>query len=402
MPLMTPISSPTESAGHSRKLLGNPVTPEWEMLLAAASPADATATMSRLIGHPFDWVLFERLAETHGLLPMAASKLGVLPGIPNAMTAELHKICQENARRSLWFAGELFSIIETLSAAGVLAIPYKGPTLAATAQGDLVLRQFHDLDILILRKDWARSKKALIDAGFSPKLDLTAREEKAYLESACDFTFHHPPVKNVLEIHWDLVPNFYSVQIPLDHLAARAKAVELCGRAIPSLAPEDLLLCLMVHGAKHAWSRLCWLSDIAYLIQRVEIDWKTVRRRAERWRIARITRIGLFLTRWMLGAEIPQAVEAWMQQDAETAVLAETLSHNMFHDCKILTESLAYFWLFARQREDVRDRVRLFARLATTSTLSEWRSVRLPEPLFPLYGAVRAWRLGQRFVRGGM
>ena len=402
MPLMTPISSPTESAGHSRKLLGNPVTPEWEMLLAAASPADATATMSRLIGHPFDWVLFERLAETHGLLPMAASKLGVLPGIPNAMTAELHKICQENARRSLWFAGELFSIIETLSAAGVLAIPYKGPTLAATAQGDLVLRQFHDLDILILRKDWARSKKALIDAGFSPKLDLTAREEKAYLESACDFTFHHPPVKNVLEIHWDLVPNFYSVQIPLDHMAARVKAVELCGRAIPSLAPEDLLLCLMVHGAKHAWSRLCWLSDIAYLIQRVEIDWKTVRRRAERWRIARITRIGLFLTRWMLGAEIPQAVEAWMQQDAETAVLAETLSHNMFHDCKILTESLAYFWLFARQREDVRDRVRLFARLATTSTLSEWRSVRLPEPLFPLYGAVRAWRLGQRFVRGGM
>ena len=371
------------------------------MLLAAASPADATATMSRLIGHPFDWVLFERLAETHGLLPMAASKLGVLPGL-DAMTAELHKICQENARRSLWFAGELFSIIETLSAAGVLAIPYKGPTLAATAQGDLGLRQFHDLDILILRKDWARSKKALIDAGFSPKLDLTAREEKAYLESACDFTFHHPPVKNVLEIHWDLVPNFYSVQIPLDHLAARAKAVELCGRAVPSLAPEDLLLCLMVHGAKHAWSRLCWLSDIAYLIQRVEIDWKTVRRRAERWRIARITRIGLFLTRWMLGAEIPQAVEAWMQQDAETAVLAETLSHNMFHDCKILTESLAYFWLFARQREDVRDRVRLFARLATTSTLSEWRSVRLPEPLFPLYGAVRAWRIGQRFVRGGM
>ncbi len=402
MPLMTPISSPTESAGHSRKLMGNLVSPEWEMLLAAASPADATATMNRLIEQHFDWVLFERLAETHGLLPMAASKLSSLSGIPEAMMAELHKICQENARRGLWFAGELFSILETLSAAGILAIPYKGPTLAATAQGDLVLRQFHDLDILISRKDWPRSKKALIDAGFSPKLELTAREERAYLKSACDFTFHHPPVKNILEIHWDLVPNFYSVQIPLDHMAARATLVELCGRAVPSLSPEDLLLCLMVHGAKHAWSRLCWVSDIAYLIQRVEMDWKTVRRRAERWHIARITRIGLFLTRWMLGAELPQAVEAWMQQDSETSVLAETLSRNVFHDCKLVTESLAYFRLFARQREDIRDRVRLFARLATTSTLSEWRSVRLPEPLFPLYGAVRAWRLGQRFVRGGM
>ncbi len=402
MPLMTRISSPAESTGHARKLLGNLVTPEWEMLLAAASTADSTATMSRLIEQPFDWVLFERLAETHGLLPMAASKLSTLPGIPDALAAELHKICQENARRSLWFAGELFSIIETLSAAGVQAIPYKGPTLAATAQGDLVLRQFHDLDILISREDWPRSKKALIDAGFFPKLELTAREEKAYLKSACDFTFHHPPVKNVLEMHWDLVPNFYSVQIPLDQMAARATPMELCGRTVPSLAPEDLLLCLMVHGAKHAWSRLCWLSDIAYLIERVDIDWKAVRRRAERWHIARITRIGLLLTRWMLGAELPQAVESWMQQDSETAALAETLSGNMFHDCKILTESLAYFWLFARQREDVRDRVRLFALLATTSTLSEWRSVRLPEPLFPLYSAVRAWRLGQRFVRGAM
>jgi len=402
MSLMTSISSPAENTGHARKLMGNVVSPEWEMLLAAASPTDGAATMRRLMEQPFDWVLFERLAETHGLLPMAASKLSALPSIPDAMMAELRKICQENARRSLWFAGELFSVIETLTGAGVLAIPYKGPTLAAAAQGDLVLRQFHDLDILISRKDWPQSKQALVNAGFFPKVDLTAREERAYLKSACDFTFHHPPVKNVLEMHWDIVPNFYSVEIPLHHMAARVQPVELCGRAVPSLAPEDLLLCLMVHGAKHAWSRLCWLSDIAYLIQRVEIDWKVVMRRAERWHIARITRIGLFLTRWMLGIELPQPVEAWVQYDQRTSTLAETLARNLFHDSKILTESLAYFWLFARQRERLRDRLRLFARLATTSTISEWRSVRLPEPLFPLYGAVRAWRLGQRFVRGAM
>lgn len=402
MPLMTTISPPVEGARNGRRLLDNVVTPEWEMLLAAASPADGTATMRRLMEQPVDWVRFERLAETHGLLPMVASKLGELSSIPDGMAAELHKICQENARRSLWFAGELFSILETLSAAGVLAVPYKGPTLAAIAQGDLVLRQFHDLDILIARKDWPQCKQALHRAGFDPKLALTAREEQAYLKSACDFTFHHGPLKNVLEIHWDIVPNFFSVDIPMEPMLARAKPVELCGRAVLSLAPEDLLLCLMVHGAKHAWSRLCWLSDLAYLIQRVPIDWNTVFRRAESWRTARITRIGLFLTRWILGIELPQSVEAWMQKDVKTSVLARTLTHNLFRDAKILTESLGYFTLFAKQRENALDRMRLFARLATTSTLSEWRSVPLPEPLFPLYGVVRAWRLGQRFVRGAM
>jgi len=402
MPLMSAISPPAERTGHGRRLMGTVVNSEWEMLLAAASPTDGTATLSRLMERPFDWVRFERLAQTHGLLPMAAYKLSELPSIPDAMLVELRRICQENARRSLWFAGELFSVIETLAGAGVQAVPYKGPTLAATAQGDLVLRQFHDLDVLISRKDWPQSKRALMDAGFIPKIELTEREERAYLKSACDFTFHHPPVKNVLEMHWDIVPNFYTVQIPLHHMVARAQPVELCGRAVPSLAPEDLLLCLMAHGAKHMWSRLCWLSDIAYLIQRVEIDWKVVMRRAERWHIARITRIGLFLTRWMLGVELPQPVESWIQDDPGTSTLAESLARNLFHDSKILTESLTYFWLFARQRERLRDRLRLFARLATTSTISEWRSVRLPEPLFPLYGAVRAWRLGQRFVRGAM
>ena len=392
-----------ESVGNARKLLGNLVTPEWEMLLAAASPANATATMSRLLHQPFDWVLFERLGETHGLLPMAAAKLGALPsGLPAAVLAELQQICQENARRSLWFTGELFSVMETLSAAGILAVPYKGPTLAATAQGDLMLRQFHDLDILISRADWPRSKQALLNAGFIPKDELSSREEKAYLQSACDFTFHHPPVKNVLEMHWDIVPRFFNVHIPIERMLARAQPVELCGRPVLSLTPEDLLLCLMVHGAKHAWSRLCWLSDLAYLILHVDIDPELLRQRAESWRIGRIAQVGLFLTQWVLGSELPQSLEAWIQRDPPSAVLAQKLAGNLFRDSKLQTESFAYFWLFGRQREDVRDRLQLFRLLATTSTLSEWRSVRLPDFLFPLYGAVRAWRLAQRFVRGAL
>ena len=403
MPSITLTSPKTEDTLHARKLLGTLITPEWEMLLAAASPADSAATMRRLVGQPFDWALFERLAETHALLPMTAAKLLSIPGLlPDAMILELQKICQENARRSLWFAGELFSIIETLSAVGVRAVPFKGPTLAATAQGDLVLRQFHDLDVLISRADWPRSKKALVNAGFVPKLQLTEREEKALLYSACDFTFHHPPLKNVLEMHWDIVPNFFSVEVPIERMLARAEPVELCGRSVPSLTPEDLLICLMVHGAKHAWSRLCWLSDIAYLLQRVEIDTDLLRRRSDRWCVGRIVRIGLFLTQWILGAELPQRLETWIQQDPHASVLGGLLANNLFHDKKISTDSLAYFQLFARQRESLRDRLRLFALLATTSTMSEWRSVRLPEPLFPLYGAVRAWRLGQRFVRGAL
>jgi hypothetical protein len=395
---------PADSTGFApRKLFGVLVSQEWEMLLAAASPADQTARLRGMVGRPLDWALFERLAETHGLLPMAAAKLGADPSLlPEPAVEELRAICQENARRGLWFAGELFSVLDTLTAAGIPAVPYKGPTLAAMAQGDLILRQFCDLDVLISPRDWLPAKKAMMDAGFTPTLELTPREEKAYVEAACDFAFHHGAVKNVLEIHWDVVPRFYGIRIPLHQMMARATRIELCGRSVPTLTPEDLLLCLSLHGAKHAWSRLCWLSDIAHLMHRAELDPEIIRRRAERWRIARIVRIGLFLSQWILGSELPDSLQNWIQQDHDASKVARDLAHNLFHDNKIRTESLAYFQLFARQREHPSDRVRMFALLATTPSINEWKSVHLPDSLFQLYRGVRFWRLSRRFLRDGL
>jgi len=400
---MTTVIARPETIPAPRSLFGVLVSPEWELLLATASAGDQTSRLRSLVVRPLDWILFESLAEKHGLLPMAAARLVADPSLlPHPVVEELRAICNENARRSLWFAGELHAVLGTLSAAGVHAVPFKGPTLAAVAQGDVVLRRFCDLDILIAKHDWPRAKHALLEAGFTAKHELTPREEEAYVESACDFTFHHGAAKNVLEIHWDIVPRIFGISIPLRQMFSRTTTVDVCGRSVPTLSPEDLLLCLMLHGAKHAWSRLCWLSDIAHLIKNAELDQGKVRRRAERWHIARIVKVGLFLAQWVLGSELPESLETWIQQDTGAGKIAEIIVRNLFGSKKIRTESRAYFQLFARQREHPMDRVRMWTLLATTSSLSEWRTIRLPEPLFPLYGAVRFARLTRRVLRGAL
>ena len=400
---MTTATSRPSAISAPRNLFGVVVPPEWELLLATASGADPASRLRTLVSQPLDWALFERLAEVHGLLPLAAARLSADASLlPGPAVLELRSIFEENARRSLWFAGELFLVLDTLSAAGIQAVPFKGPTLAAMAQGDVALRHFCDLDILILSRDWPRAKQALVAAGFTAKHELTAREEKAYVASLCDFTFHHGRARNILEMHWDFVPRFFNIRIPLRQLLARTQTVDVCGRRVPTLTPEDLLLCLAVHGAKHAWSRLCWLSDIAHLIYRADLDQDTIRRRAERWRIARIVKTSLFLAQWALGAELPESLQTWIQEDQEAGRLAQILVRNLFSDNKIRTESRSYFQLMARQREHAGDRARMWALLATTSSLSEWRSVKLPDALFPLYGAVRFWRLSRRLLRGGL
>jgi len=60
----------------------------------------------------------------------------------------------------------LLKVLDLLTGSGVEAIPFKGPVLAVQAYGDLLMRSFVDLDILIHAKDLSRVSKILIDQGY--------------------------------------------------------------------------------------------------------------------------------------------------------------------------------------------------------------------------------------------
>ena len=62
------------------------------------------------------------------------------------------------------------------------------------------------------------------------------------------------------------------------------------------------------------------------------------------------------------------------------------------------TDTIDYFRLMLRLRERASDRMRLVSRLAFTPSVREWQLVRLTAALFPLYRAVRMYRLTRRFL----
>ena len=59
----------------------------------------------------------------------------------------------------------------------------------------------------------------------------------------------------------------------------------------------------------------------------------------------------------------------------------------------------AIFSPLPRLRERASDQVRFLLRLVFTPGAGEWAIVRLPAPLFPLYGVIRMFRLGARMLR---
>src|SRR5262249_1183254 len=148
-------------------------------------------------------------------------------------------------------------IFRLFEAHGIPAIPFKGPTLAVIAYGDLALRQFADLDILIRKKDLPRAKEVLFAHGYQHK--LTAAQETARYDSRFHRELMRSDDRGMVELHWALTGKHSPFPFDFERLQARLIPVVCGGVTFQSFPPEELLLFLCVHGARHQWERLMWL-----------------------------------------------------------------------------------------------------------------------------------------------
>jgi hypothetical protein len=85
-------------------------------------------------------------------------------------------------------------------------------------------------------------------------------------------------------------------------------------------------------------------------------------------------------------------------KNALSGELAEEIARHIPDSEGYRTDSIDYFRLMLRLRERPSDRLRLVSRLAFTPSVNEWQLVRLPGALFPLYRAVRMYRLAGRLL----
>ena len=397
-------------------------TDSFEFLCACARTTLRPEHLSLISGadyESFDWPIFLRLAEHHAVLPLVARNLtNYSRQLPADLGQQLHSLYETNLKRNLWFASELGRILGHLEKARVRAIAYKGPVLAESAYGDLGLRSFSDLDLLISPADFNKAKDALAEIGYRTSGELPPAVERFYLRRGYECAFDSSAGKNLVELQWNLLPHFYAVNFAsadftIDHLMTRAKSSEVCGREMRSLSPEDSLLALCLHAAKHLWTRLIWIVDIAQSLDtgRVNsqacqapthdsqaIDMRMVMARAQALGIRRILAISLWLSNRLLGAAIPREAQPLIAEDTEVAKYGEKCISRMSDATTYHFESSAYFREMFKLRERPADRLRYLWRLVWTPGSGDIGAVELPEILFPLYHVVRVGRLLSRLM----
>ncbi len=107
-----------------------------------------------------DWPTLLELADAHSVMPLLYSALE--QECPVRVTQNLRTSFANHARSNLAHTAELLKVLAILEQNRIPVIALKGPVLAAWGYGDLALRAFSDLDLLIRPDHVARAKDLLV------------------------------------------------------------------------------------------------------------------------------------------------------------------------------------------------------------------------------------------------
>jgi hypothetical protein len=385
---------------------------EERLLLDCASVETDSAGTQRIrtaIDSGVNWKQFARLAERHRLTPLVWRRLQEtcpeVSEIPEALI--LRHRTRLVVQRNLELTREMLSLVKALEAQGVTSVPLKGPVLAIDAFGSLSGREFGDIDLLVQPEDLERACEVILSAGYQPELQLTPRQRAAYLQSQHAFTYFRPRENMTVEIHWRLYDRYLSFPLSDRDLWANIEFETIFGTRLRRLKPEHNFIFLCMHGAKHFWDRVEWISCLNALartqpVSRVPL----ILFEAARLRSTRLLHLGLVLAHQLSPSPRTEYFLNAMQPDPVANDMAAAVWQQVFADeFSGWNKEVHRFRFYMKAREHIWDRLRLVwwatVRIPPPQS-SAWEERALPESLWCLYYVLRPMRLFRKVGLKGL
>lgn len=380
------------------------MTPEAELLrLCAVNPVPEARRerIKTLARRSLDWELFSRLAVEHRVFPLAhkALSLAAPEAVPAEVGERLRTLYFSNLTRNLALQKELIRLLEALKASGLDAVPYKGPVLAESAYGDVGLRQFTDLDILIRERDIEQAVFVLRSLDYGPALPNDPSYLKRLVRVLRDFTFLRPNGPGLVELQWRLTQRYHPVFHAGGAVWRNLREESLAGVPMRTLSWPDTLLVLCLHGLYHSWQILQMVSDVAQAAaSSFGLDWRALLEDARRQGGLRILLLGLLLARDLLEADLPGEVLEAAGRDRFIEDLAARVGSSFFETSSYLMKARSFFFLEAKLVDGLGNRVRyLWGRLSTPNE-EDHQALSLPAALYPFHPAFRIVRLFKKYA----
>lgn len=379
------------------------LTREARFLLTSAYTAEETPQRLQNLTTPdLNWDLIFQSAEEHALIPLIYNNLKEKSLIvPSVFFEKLRLYALRIAGRNAVLKRDLLGVLQLLDANGIQAIAYKGPVLAKRLYGNVALRYFDDLDLLLQKENILKAKELLLKEGYQPKKDLAglnSAQERAFLDFHYSYDFISKNSGHQLEIHWKIVPKTFSLALDYEGIWNRSVVMEFEGRPVRVFSAEDLLLILCVGGTKHVWKRLSRIVDIAQALRlHPNLNWDPVLSHAKKAGAERILFVGISLASILFEAPLPENLRLQTEQDPMVTSLVKRITAHIFskpETANIVVQPDDQFQpMHVFMRERFADKLSYCIRLAVTPSVGEWSVIALPRPFYFLYYLLRPVRL---------
>jgi hypothetical protein len=281
--------------------------------LAARARLDEPAAreLAALTRGPIDWPDLAAHATREGIAPLLFShldRLDLLERVPPDARARLTGVARGAWATNTVLADHWSEATAALGAAGVESVTLKGMVLAHTVYPEPRLRPMADIDLLVRPEARTAALTTLQTLGYQtpgPAADVHAAA-RSFAELVRDGTR--------IDLHWHLARYLrFEGIVEVDHDGPwrRARAFAIAGGRSLALAPDDLVLHLVLHLTLGSdFARVLWYADIDAVLRHfeAELDWDRVMAEAGRWRIRALVGWVLGVVHRSFGAPVPPGV----------------------------------------------------------------------------------------------
>jgi hypothetical protein len=309
------------------------------------------------------------------------------PGVPADVRAALASERRARALAGMARLATVSRIVDGFARAGIPLVVVKGFAAGVQFHGDALRRDARDVDVVVPFEARAEAVRLLADEGF-------AAIDRSGPGPDDETLFRRPSDGSLLEMRHRTAVDPAAI--------GRVVRVPVPGGHLPVLPPEVALVEAAVHGWRHLWVRLVWLTDVAAAMARATIDWPAAVDLAERTRTIGHLRLATGLAAAVLGARPPAAVASALALGEPLAARRDYVVDLALHDPPLIDrEAIFRGGLLRYLGHDLRMAGGWPMRWAAVRrhlapTNEDRRMVDLPAPLAPLYRVVRLARIGRR------
>ena len=296
-----------------------PLEAEDRLLLVCArlslGPADREV-LERLLGQPLQWDQVLEKARWQRLLGLVYYHLRRPEHshrVPNQIMEELRGIYRLNTARHLFRMAELRKILDAFREQEIPVVVLKGAALVELVYPDPGVRPMSDMDLLVPPQDADRAFSIVCGLGYAPTGDIELQETlRADDRQLALLAGVGKPV--AIEIHTHIVDKASPLRFDIATFWENALESSIAGAPSLILRPEYFVMHLIVNFLKDrrftSYAALGQLTDVAEVIRFSEfhIDWPAFGRAASDLGLGVQAFYGLYLSRWLLDAPVPDGV----------------------------------------------------------------------------------------------